>query len=67
MRKPQYLWRGRLLDDDGDVLLKFEDGATGVLSASQVATGEENALKLRIYGEKAGLEWRTGRTKYTPW
>jgi predicted dehydrogenase len=49
---------GRLLDDDGDVLLKFEDGATGVLSASQVATGEENALKLRIYGEKAGLEWR---------
>ncbi len=49
---------GRLLDDDCDVLLKFEDGATGVLSASQVATGEENALKLRIYGEKAGLEWR---------
>ena len=48
---------GRLLDDDGDVLLKFEQGATGVLSASQVATGEENALKIRIYGEKAGLEW----------
>ena len=49
---------GRLLDDDGDVLLKFEEGATGVLSASQVATGEENALKIRIYAEKAGLEWR---------
>ncbi|WP_214648443.1 Gfo/Idh/MocA family protein [Sphingobacterium mizutaii] len=48
----------RVIDDDGDVLLKFEDGATGVLSASQVATGEENALKIRIYGEKAGLEWR---------
>ena len=50
--------QGRLLDDDGDILLKFEQGATGVLSASQIATGEENALKIRIYGEKAGLEWR---------
>ncbi|WP_198174750.1 Gfo/Idh/MocA family protein [Spirosoma arboris] len=48
---------GRALDDDGNVLLKFEDGATGVLMASQVAAGEENALKIRIYGEKGGIEW----------
>jgi predicted dehydrogenase len=48
---------GRGLDDDGNVLLKFDNGASGVLSASQVAAGEENALSIRIYGEKGGLEW----------
>jgi len=48
---------GRALDDDGNVLLKFENGAAGVLMASQVAAGEENALKIRVYGEKGGLEW----------
>jgi len=48
---------GRMLDDDGEVLLRFEDKATGVLSASQVAAGEENALKINIYGENGGLEW----------
>ena len=48
---------GRMLDDDGSVLLHFDNGATGVLMASQVAAGEENALKIRIYGEKGGLEW----------
>ena len=48
---------GRLLDDDGNVLLKFDYGASGVLMASQVAAGEENALRIRIYGEKGGLEW----------
>ncbi|HVW16033.1 MAG TPA: Gfo/Idh/MocA family oxidoreductase [Mucilaginibacter sp.] len=48
---------GRLLDDDGGVLLRFEEGATGVLTASQVAAGEENALKIRVYGENGGLEW----------
>ena len=48
---------GRLLDDDGNVLLQFSNGARGVLMASQVAAGEENALKIRIYGEKGGLEW----------
>jgi len=48
---------GRGLDDDGNVLLKFDNGASGVLSASQVAAGEENALKIRVYGEKGGLEW----------
>jgi predicted dehydrogenase len=48
---------GRALDDDGNVLLKFDNGAAGVLMASQVAAGEENALKIRLYGEKGGIEW----------
>jgi predicted dehydrogenase len=48
---------GRALDDDGNVLLRFDNGANGVLMASQVAAGEENALKIRIYGEKGGIEW----------
>jgi predicted dehydrogenase len=48
---------GRHLDDDGNVLLKFDNGAAGVLIASQVAAGEENALKIRIYGELGGIEW----------
>jgi predicted dehydrogenase len=48
---------GRMLDDDGGVLLRFDNGATGVLMASQVAAGEENAIRIRIYGEKGGLEW----------
>ncbi|PHX74875.1 MAG: oxidoreductase [Chitinophagaceae bacterium] len=48
---------GRMLDDDGNVLLKLEHGAAGVLMASQVAAGEENSLKIRVYGEKGGLEW----------
>lgn len=48
---------GRHLDDDGNVLLKFENGAAGVLIASQIAAGEENALKIRVYGELGGVEW----------
>jgi predicted dehydrogenase len=48
---------GRALDDDGAVLLKFDGGASGVLIATQVAAGEENALKIRVYGENGGLEW----------
>lgn len=48
---------GRRLDDDGNVLLRFEEGASGILVASQIAAGEENNLTLRIYGEKGGLEW----------
>ena len=48
---------GRALDDDGNVLLKFDNGAAGVLIATQVAAGEENNLKIRIYGEKGGIEW----------
>ena len=48
---------GRALDDDGSVLLKLENDATGVLVATQVAAGEENNLLIKIYGEKGGLEW----------
>ncbi|GAB3950344.1 Gfo/Idh/MocA family oxidoreductase [Spirosoma harenae] len=48
---------GRMLDDDGNVLLHFEGGAKGVLHASQIANGEENALKIFVYGELGGLEW----------
>jgi predicted dehydrogenase len=49
---------GRLLDDDGAVLLKFNNGASGVLTATQIAAGEENNVKIRVYGEKGGLEWQ---------
>ena len=48
---------GRLLEDDGNVLLRFSNGARGALLASQIAVGEENGLKLRVYGVRAGLEW----------
>ncbi len=49
---------GRLLDDDGNILLRFESGAKGILHASQISAGEENNLNIRVYGEKGGLEWR---------
>ena len=49
---------GRGLDDDGSVLLRFDGGARGVLWASQVAVGQENSLRIRIYGERGGMEWR---------
>ncbi|MGK0418708.1 MAG: putative dehydrogenase [Halopseudomonas sp.] len=48
---------GRTLDDDGSMLLRFDGGAKGVLMASQVSVGEENALRIRVYGELGGLEW----------
>ncbi len=48
---------GRLLDDDGNVLLRFDNGARGILFASQISKGEENALAIRVYGTKAGIEW----------
>ena len=49
---------GRVLDDDGSVFLLFSNGAGGTLLASQIATGEENNLSVRIYGEKGSLTWR---------
>jgi predicted dehydrogenase len=52
------LVEGRMLDDDGAVFLKFENGASGVLMATQIAAGEENCIKIRVYGEKGGLEWK---------
>ncbi len=48
---------GRVLDDNAQVLLRYRGGARGMLWASQVAPGNENALKLRVYGEKGGLSW----------
>ncbi|MCB0601595.1 MAG: Gfo/Idh/MocA family oxidoreductase [Saprospiraceae bacterium] len=48
---------GRLLDDDGNVLIHFDNGAKGILFASQISVGEENNLRIRVYGEKGGMEW----------
>jgi predicted dehydrogenase len=49
--------KGRKLEDDGNVLVRFKGGAKGVLYASQISIGEENPLTIRVYGEKGGLEW----------
>ena len=49
---------GRKLDDDGDVLLRFSENASGILFATQIAAGEENNVKIRVYGEKGGIEWQ---------
>lgn len=49
---------GRLLDDDGEILFNLDNGATGSLVSSQICAGEENGLKITVYGEHAGLEWR---------
>ena len=48
---------GRQLDDDCNVLLRYSDGVRGVLVSSQIAAGDRNGLRLRVYGEKAGLDW----------
>ena len=48
---------GRQLDDNAQVLLRFAGGARGALWSSQIAPGNENALRLRVYGEAGGLEW----------
>ncbi|MFK7806530.1 MAG: Gfo/Idh/MocA family protein [Saprospiraceae bacterium] len=60
---------GRRLDDDGNVLLAFDNGAKGILIATQIAAGEENNLRIRIYGTKAGLEWAQmePNTLYVKW
>ena len=61
--------KGRKLDDDGNVLLRFKGGAKGVLHASQISVGEENNLSLRVYGELGGLEWhqREPNTMLVKW
>jgi predicted dehydrogenase len=51
------LVEGRQLDDDGNVIVRFDNGARGIIYASQISAGEENGLKIRVYGEKGGLEW----------
>ena len=48
---------GRVLDDDGSLFLRFENGVSGTLLASQIALGEENSLSLRIYGSKGSIVW----------
>jgi len=55
---------GRLLDDDANILLHYTNGARGVLHASQVATGQENNLGIRIWGEKGALEWHQEHPNY---
>lgn len=55
---------GRPLDDDGNLLLQFENGAKGVLIASQISTGEENDLRIRVYGDKGGLIWHQEDPNY---
>jgi predicted dehydrogenase len=49
--------KGRKLDDDANILLRFQGGAKGVLHCSQIAVGEENNLNIRVWGETGGLEW----------
>ena len=49
---------GRVLDDDCQILLRFENGARGALLASQISVGERNGLRIRVYGEKGGIDWR---------
>ena len=55
---------GRKNDDNAHVLLRYENGAKGMLWSSQVAPGNENALKIRIYGDKGGLEWEQENPNY---
>ncbi len=50
--------KGRKLDDDGNVLVRYQGGAKGILHASQISIGDENMLNIRVYGTKAGLEWK---------
>ena len=61
--------KGRKLDDDGNVLLRFKGGAKGVLHASQISVGEENNLNIRVYGELGGIEWhqRAPNTMHVKW
>ena len=61
--------KGRKLDDDGNVLLRFKGGAKGILHASQISVGEENDLNIRVYGEKGGLQWsqRESNTLILKW
>jgi predicted dehydrogenase len=58
---------GRRVDDNGNVLLRFQGGARGMLWCSQVATGCENAVRLRVFGEKGGLEWAQEDPNYLWW
>ena len=50
--------KGRALEDDGNILVRYEGGAKGILYASQISTGDENNLNIRIYGTKGSLAWK---------
>lgn len=60
---------GRKLDDDASVLLKFNNGASGILFVTQVAPGEDNNIRVRVYGENGGLDWshKEANTLYMKW
>ncbi|HEU4493560.1 MAG TPA: Gfo/Idh/MocA family oxidoreductase [Rubrobacteraceae bacterium] len=55
---------GRRLDDDGNLLIRYEGGAKGIMMASQISAGAENDLRVRIYGTEGGLEWRQEEPEY---
>jgi predicted dehydrogenase len=59
--------KGRKLDDNAHVLLRYKGGAKGMLWCSQVAVGQENGLRLRVYGTKGGLEWAQEDPNYLYW
>jgi len=56
--------KGRRLDDDGNCLLRFNNGARGILHASQISIGEENGLAIWVYGEEKSLEWHQEHPNY---
>ena len=56
--------KGRLLDDNAQIMLRFKGDAKGAIWSSQVAVGNENSLQIRVYGEKAGLEWKQEDPNY---
>jgi len=60
---------GRQLDDDANVLIRFDNGAKGVLHVSQVSAGEENPVNIRVYGERGGIQWHQHdpNTMYVKW
>ena len=58
------LYKDNPLDVDATVLLRLDNGVRGILRSSQIATGEENALKIAVYGDKGGLKWEQENPNY---
>lgn len=60
---------GRVLDDDGNILIRMENGAKGILTYSQIALGEDNNLSIKVYGDKGSLEWQQEKPNqlFTHW
>jgi predicted dehydrogenase len=56
--------KGRLLDDDANMLLRFNNGAKGILHCSQICNGDQNGLNIRVYGEQGSLQWRQETPQY---